>query len=291
MIVKNIRRALDERSLAELGIHVYGLSDPLTNRVLYVGKGGGKFEDDTGNLRVFSHFREAEQELERTVKDPLAQSSAKCLAIHAVWERGEDVRVSFYRRRLRDEREAFHVEAAVIAALTESSQGSTANANSGMHLDDHGALTLSEVVDCGAPPVNPPVAVRVLLFNIATSLSKRKSRTPSDVYECTRYAWARLGKPATDIIAIGYSGNISRGGFVNPQWHKEDDGRLSFTAEKSSWLDQEHPLVGHSFNAVLQLTPWRLRNGVIGVEFDGAGQFRIFRGASTEVAKRWYTCV
>ena len=30
---------------------------------------------------------------------------------------------------------------------------------------------------------------------------------------------------------------------------------------------------------------------LIGVEFDGAGQFRIFRGAPTEVAKRWYPCV
>lgn len=289
--MKNPRRVLDELSLVELGVYVYGLSDPQSNRVLYVGKGGGKFEDGSGNLRVFSHFREAERELEQAENDASFRPSAKCLAIQAVWSRGEDVRVSFYRRRLRDELEAYHVEAAVIAALTDSPQGATANANLGMHLDSHGAMSLAEAVDCGAPPVDPPVACRALLFNIANSLAKRQARTPADVYECTRYAWARLAKPAADIIAIGYSGNISRGGFTAPQWRKEDDGRLSFTAGTTSWLDQEHHLIGHSFTAVLHLAPWRQRNGAIGVEFDGAGQFRIFRGASATVAQRWFPCV
>lgn len=50
---------------------------------------------------------------------------------------------------------------AVIAALAESPQGVPDNANSGMHLTTHGAMSLAQVIDCGAPAVNPPKACGV----------------------------------------------------------------------------------------------------------------------------------
>jgi hypothetical protein len=288
--MRNAQRHLDAYSLSELGIYVYGLIDPESNRVIYVGKGGGKFEDGSGNLRVFSHFEDTERQLRRAEKELNFEASSKCLAIAAVWARGQDVRVHFYRRRLRDEREAFHVEGAVIAALSTSVHGETDNANDGMHLQEHGGLTLQAALDRGALPVNPTFACRALLFNIGTSLALRPGRTPRDVYECTRFAWANLAQPATDVIAIGYSDDISRGGYQYPRWDMEPDGRLSFTAAPENWLDQRHELIGRNYSAILALTPWRLWNGVIGVEFDGVGSFNIFRGAPAEVAGRAFPC-
>jgi hypothetical protein len=187
------------------------------------------------------------------------------------------VRIHFYRRCLRDEREAFHVESAAIAALSTSIHGKTENENDGMYLQEHGPMSLQEAVDRGAPPVSPTSSCRALLFNIGTSLAARPARTPADVYEC--------------IIAIGYSGDISRGAFLYPIWVEEPDGRMSFSTVGSNWLSENHELIGRNYSAVLTLTPWRLWNGVIGVEFDGAGRFCIFRGASSEVANKWYPCL
>lgn len=285
--MRNARRHLDARSLTELGIYVYGLSDPRTGRIFYVGKGGGKLEGRPGNLRVFSHFTETERHLATAS----VGMSRKCQTIADIWARGDDVAVTFLRRRLRDQDEAFHVEAAVLAALAGAASGDPDNANSGMYLAKHGAVTLDEALLFAAPAVDPPMPCHVLLFNIASSLSQRRTSDPEDVYACTRFAWAGLAPPAPNVIAVGYVAEISRGAFTNPVWRKEPDGRRSFTAPPSDWLAEDHPLMGRSFSAPLRLAPWRKHNGAIGVEFDGAGRFRIFRGAPRAIAGLWHACV
>ena len=102
-----------------------------------------------------------------------------------------------------------------------------------------------------------------------------------DIYECTRAAWFRLGRQDPNIIAVGHSDSISRGAYRSPQWSVQAGQRWSFIASEEDWLSDNTDLVGRNFRQVLWLAPHRLRNGVIGVKFDGEGRFTFFQGAPT----------
>lgn len=276
--MSNACRHLDAYSIASLGIYVYGLIDPETNHVIYVGKGGGKFEERAGNLRVFAHFSETERAIQQVQADPSYRPSRKCEAIRAVWERAQDVRIHFYRRRLRDEAEAFHVEAAIIAALSNSTHRAPLNDSKGMLLNEHGDLSLQGVIDRAAPLVNPAAPYRALLFNIKNSLPLQQHTSAADIYECTRSAWVLSEKPTAhnDVVAIGFSDFISRGAYTQLLWSSEAKRRRSFTSIRQHWLPNDHELVGRSFKRVLSCAPAFKYGKVIGVQFDGLGRFQFF---------------
>lgn len=299
--MNNPQRSFDDKTRSELGIYVYGLLDPLSKRVFYIGKGGGNSSENLeggSNLRIFDHFFEVESALAAG-----RQLTAKQLAIKAVWDRGNDVECHIFRRLLRDPQEAFQVEGGIIVALRLSTNGGPDNDNDGRNVERHGALTLQDALDLGAPLVNPSRACEVVLFNIGTSLANRAARTPDDYYECTRAEWV-LGlyyRDRPDLVAVGVQNEISRGVFGALQWNltrskqnPDKQGRLrtvNYHSFKGEWLPPENELLGKNWKEVLGKAPWRKRGGAIVVHFDGEGNFSILRGASEQTRGHSFSCV
>lgn len=290
---RNSLRQFDARSRAALGIYVYGLLNPLTRRVFYVGKGGGRFEEDGGgNQRVFDHLHSTEAALERG-----KALNPKQTTIKEIWDHGRDVEIHFFRRRLRDDAEAFHVEAAVIAALIMSAQGKPDNDTNGNNNGDHGPLTLRGVLDKGAPLVDPRTACSVLICSIDASLNRHEGEiTPEVIYQCTRAEWV-IGKgPMTvpGLIAVGVQDNISRGVYSDLVWShtsstkslknskKKNGAEIYHTTNKHSFdavpQPEEHPLLGRNWGIVRSRAPRISWGGLLGVTFDGAGRFKFFLG-------------
>jgi len=89
----------------KLGYYVYALRDPLEDGcIFYVGKGVGD--------RVYAHARHAKR-----VDPPKTSAQLKLTRIHKIHAAGLDVGVELVRHNLKDEAEAFEVEAAVIDVL------------------------------------------------------------------------------------------------------------------------------------------------------------------------------
>jgi hypothetical protein len=292
MITGNKLRQFNERSLEALGIYVYGLLDPQARRWIYIGKGGGSFEDGGGNLRVFDHFYETDRALKAAENSAIKLLGPKHRAIADVWARQQDVEIHVFRRLLASPDEAHHVEAAILAALNRSLHGTTQNANEGMRTERHGALHLHEIVEVGFPPVDPVFPATVVLLPIINGLKTRGAFTPQNVYEATRFAWVLADKHCArpGLIAVGYSNAISRGAFVGAKWRKEDDGRRSFDAPPSNWLGLDHELVQHDFSVVLATANLPRQNRALGVHFDGAGHFSFWLAGPASKTGVTFSC-
>lgn len=289
----NSLRQFDVQSLAALGIYVYGLISPLTRRIFYVGKGGGRFDKDGGgNQRVFDHLDSTEAALRRG-----QALSSKQTTIKEIWDQGLDVEIHFFRRRLRDDAEAFHVEAAVIAALIMSAQGKPDNDTNGNNNGDHGSLTLKGALDKGAPLVNPITQFSVLICPIDASLNRHKGEiTPEVIYQCTRAEWV-IGQrqmSVPNLIAVCVQDNISRGVYSDLVWSCTSSTRTLKNSKKKNGEEIHHTTNKHSFDAgckhemhVLLGQNWQIVRsraprikfgGLLGVKFDGNGRFEFFLG-------------
>lgn len=110
--IQNTEKPFDNNINMKLGYHVYGLFDPETGAIFYIGKAGGK--EGRGNARVLSHFSEAKDRINKPNNSP------KVDRIHEIWKRGQDVEWKILRSGLTSEDEAFAVEAALIDTLEVS---------------------------------------------------------------------------------------------------------------------------------------------------------------------------
>jgi len=205
--------------------------------------------------------------------------------------------------RLRNAEEAFHVEAGIIAALTQSQNGEPDNDNEGMSLVQHGALTSQQVLDKADPSVNPTVPCTVLICNISTSLRQKTDRQSQTFYECTREAW-ELGtgfREMGDLVAVGVDGDVSRGAYKDLCWgvhstrqittKKGSRRTLTFHSFNAESVSSEHDLLGRNWSNVTRTSPWYLRGRPIVACFDGKGSFTLIRGAPKGKEPDLYPCI
>jgi len=280
-VVRQNDETLDIGALKKLGIYVYVLQDPSTNRIFYAGKGGGS----EGNDRVLSHFKEAED----WIKGDKSNLSNKVRTILEVWSRGEAVNWFIVRHNLSDEEEAFHIESALIDALPLSSNGPLDTKQGGRNAQTHGLLSPSGVAAYKVPLVNPNAPrSRVLIFPIQRALDA--NRTP---YDAVRSYWSasadiRNVSESNPCYAVGLANGISQVVVEIHEWCPVPGvpGKWEFVGNVLATTD----LLNKNFSNVLApAMGYRMRGNYIGVEFNGKGEFRVIRGARDK--ELWYPCI
>lgn len=233
----NTEKPFDNNIRNKLKHYVYGLFDPKTGDIFYIGKGGGK--DGLGNDRVFGHFAEA--------KDAFfnGSTSDKVEKIHEIWlrEKNREVDWKILRSGLETEEEAFNVEAALIDTLKACGH-KLLNTQGGHRSGESGVLERGDVYAWAAPKLDVtsiPDELRdrpIFIFNIQNPVKRmRKEGVQPDYVEATRRAW-KMGEKWTrkeNAIAIGLVDGISRAAFEIQSWHPDE------TAPKR-WAMEPKPL-------------------------------------------------
>ena len=223
----------EPRVTEELGWYVYLLADPRESGlsgqgVFYVGKGQGN--------RVFAHQHAAEF----SAKANTLEQSAKIARINEITSAGFDIEVKILRHQLRDEEEAFTVEAAAID-LCNSMDARLTNIQSGHHSGNLGLRSLSDVnATYGARELIPSDfgGQKIVLIKAAKKFNLGDGEDA--LYEATRQWWkvaaARrdFGKPsAPDWAAAVYRGVI-RDVYKIVEWVGREDTRWGFVGDRTS---------------------------------------------------------
>jgi uncharacterized protein len=159
-----------------LGHYVCALRDPVEGgRIFYVGKGIGD--------RVYQHARHAKRvDLTKT------KGQLKLDRIQRIHGAAQEVGVEIVRHNLRDEFEAFEVEAAVIDTLRLAGVDLT-NLVSG-HGAERGWRRLDEIVAAYvAKPAKIRPEDRVLLIRLNRAQWSAAGGDPEELYERTRASW------------------------------------------------------------------------------------------------------
>lgn len=261
----------------KLKCYVYILMKPDDRRVFYVGKGGGKGD---GNSRVFDHFDEAEQVLNKR-ELPL---KGKVRAILETWKSSQKVAWLIVRHGL-TEREAEDVEAALIDTLPLTANGSLENLIRGQRVYQ-GLLSSDEVGALSATPASPNNAYPVVfVFQIQNALSQGRS-----LYEATRGNWSlsQNSRSLPQPLAVGVANGLSKIVCGIYDWETSPPGAKTY-AFNGNGLGH-HELLNRNFAAVLApVMGFLMRGGgYIIVEFDGGGRFRVLRGSADKTT--WHSC-
>ena len=154
-----------------LGYYVYGLINPFTGKIFYVGKA-------SANNRAFDHLKGNSTETE------------KLKTIQNIRERGKEPKVEILRYGLKDAETAFEVEASIIDAIGIEN---LTNAVRG-HGIEHGRLTLEEVERLySSEPVNiEDIEERYMMFFLTQTY--RTTMSEVELYDATRQAWYDVSK-------------------------------------------------------------------------------------------------
>jgi hypothetical protein len=264
----NPKRRFEPGEYAQIGRkYVYALQDPDDQRIFYVGQG-------TGN-RVFEHLDRAEILLQSRKR-----LTSKFEAIHAVWRKAKDVQLIILAGGLSD-READLVESVTLDALNLSSNGELTNAIAAPHSS---MVRVEDLAASAYPYVNPGLQYLKVLLLPAQRRQKNK-----DVYERCRRSWKvakkhrASGTEEQAAYAVAIVGGVSVGAYRITKWNKLEDDKWEFEGiphaelEKLNWRAIIKPAMGY----------WQRGNYLI-VEFDGAGRFRIVRGAQKPL---WMSCI
>lgn len=143
------------------------------------------------------------------------------------------------------------------------------------------AHKLSDEIDAvGAKPVDPSVSYeRVFIFPVRNALAENKT-----IYDATRGNWyVKPSNRELPAFAVGIVNNISRGAFRIEEW--------ATLGRKHHFSGVPHtPLEGCDWSRIIGTAKgyWQRGNYLI-VEFDGAGRFRLLRGAGPD--SPWYSTV
>jgi hypothetical protein len=253
-----------------LGKYVYCLVDPRDKKVFYVGQAKTK-------ARLKDHFKEAENYFSQTLKP--GHYSPHLLRINEIWAANEEVEWHIIASNLQDQKALDAVEAAIIDLLRISQNGPALNKIKGKHstfLDQEGLVSIS------AQPVNPSINLPfVFIFPIQNQLAN--GLTP---YEATRKAWyvKKEYREKTGAVAVGLSGNISKGVFQIGNWVNHDKKHQFNKVDlESDILDQL--LEKHWGKIISGVGYWQRGNYLI-IEFNGKGEFRYIRGNPDD--KTWF---
>ncbi|WP_420177871.1 LEM-3-like GIY-YIG domain-containing protein [Kerstersia gyiorum] len=223
----------------QLGYYVYGLVDPRTNEIFYVGKA-------SSNNRAYDHLAQA------------SNDSEKSLRIEEIRQTGIDPRVDILRYGL-DEHSVLDVEAAIIDTLGLEN---LTNAVRG-HGVERGRMTAEDVERLyGAPSVPlEDVKEAAILFFIKNTYSPTQDHI--ERYDSVRQFWKigeerRTPDPATGELpyklALAIVDSVVVGAYRIAAWFPagttvstrasshpdESNGQWEFVGQE---LDQ-HPLLG-----------------------------------------------
>lgn len=214
-----------------LGNYVYGLVDPFTQKIFYIGKA-------SSNNRAFDHLREN------------AKESRKSAKIKQIRHQGKEPTVEILRSGLLSEEVAFEVEAALIDAigmenLTNEVRG---------HGVARGRMTVEELKYFDAKPVSiNDIDEKCMLFFINRSYSPTLSEP--ELYDNVRQFWHKVAarkretleyKTALAVVdsTVVEVYNIvdwyPAGTTLSTRQYHGDDNRWEFIGQKVA----EHPLFG-----------------------------------------------
>ena len=264
---QNVELDFDHLLRSQLKCYVYVLGGPGSCDIFYVGKAGGH---GTGNQRVLDHFDGAHAVIaSKGARNPTAKEAR----IIEIWRKGDAVKWSIVRHGLPNSKEALHVEAALIDFL-----GLTQLTNRKREWTEHGSLSVSQLEDMSAPPlqVSRPFDL-VLMFNVKNSVERGVG-----IYEATRSMWemsVQFRTPRT--LAIGIVDGISYGVFEVIEWAlaPNEKRKREFTGKELA----AHELLKRNFSAVInkEKNTW-MRAMPFGIELR-PGEFRFRRGSTDTI--------
>lgn len=218
---------LDSEAERLLGFYVYGLADPRTGEIFYVGKGR--------NDRWHSHIKSANQRGEE-------EETEKRARIREIEASGVAVQVWFLRSGFplsaQGERIAFEVEAAIIDTLRLGNRLAPANVASLTNkVARHEAigrsrLSLAQAAQLFiADPVGE-IHEPVILLNLARTWHPEMSA--DELWEYTRNAWKCHGpRRANARFALPVSLGIIRAGYEISGWRYRQVGNRNWEDDRS----------------------------------------------------------
>lgn len=179
--------------------YVYGLRDPRTNKLFYIGKGKGE--------RIIQHVKESDGNPET--------ESKKLARIQEIEAAGHQIEHIFIRFGI-DEAMAFAIEQATIDALSANGDELT-NLVKGHNSTDFGYSTLADVIERYAAEPTPAIAVPLVMLKINNQY--KKGQEASATYKNTREFWV-VGKDTREKakLAVGLSFGIIRGVYWIDEW-------------------------------------------------------------------------
>lgn len=182
--------------------YVYGLIDPRTEKLFYIGKG-------TGN-RVFQHVAESD-------KNPESEK-AKLITIKDIELSGNSVKHILINWGL-TESEAFAAEAALINLVNYISADTLTNIVSGHHSE--GCMTVEEIEhNYGALSLLPEDFTHRTLVIKINKLYNRKM-TPEELYDTVRGVWrADINKAQQVEYVLGVYNNLIVCCYKPDRWYK-----------------------------------------------------------------------
>lgn len=196
--------------IEQLGFYVYTLSDPLTNKVFYVGKG-------TGN-RVFAHAHEA-------IESP--SEADKIGKIREILARGQAVRYEIARHGM-TEAEALEVESALIDFI---GLADLTNQIAGRHMDARGRMTVAEIIS--AYQTKSIKIVEPVLLIIVNRLFER-NLSAERLYEITRGNWVLGVRRNKAVYAFAVYRGIVREVYMIHSW-SQVQARTPEQKRQSRW--------------------------------------------------------
>jgi len=275
--MQNIQRTFDILQKKRLGKYVYALRDPRDGKIFYVGQGT--------NDRIFEHFNEANNCVKCSMK--FEELSSKIIRILDIWKNNEDVEWIILSHNLPLESKiADLIEAAIFDSLSESQNGDTLNEISP---PNSSRLLADDIEAMAADYVNPILALKyVFVFPIQNVLKGEISP-----YDATRTTWSISLKyrALKESYAVGLKNSISKGSFEIKNWIEVTN------TDKQEFISPQHPnanvyphLFNKNWNNILAKAKgyWQRGNYLI-IEFNGAGMFRIIRGAKD--TNTWHNCI
>lgn len=197
-----------EKSLLSLGdFYVYGLIDPRTNEIFYIGKGSGN--------RVFNHELES---LKSADSDKM-----KLKTISEIKSAGLDVKKIIINHNL-SEAEAFAAEAALINAFNYVSNIGLTNIASGHHFKE--ALSVEDYEkEYGAEELTESdIKHKILVIKINRLF--HRNIAPDELYDCVRGVWRASLANVKDVeYVFGVFNQLIVAVYKPTRWYKcKDEG-------------------------------------------------------------------
>lgn len=239
----------------KLGGFVYGLLDPITNKIFYIGLGGGK--SGQGNNRPDGHLKETE----KAIKSNQVLSKKQAI-IKTIWDKNLEPKLIIIRKNLKPQ-DAKQVEGALIDIFNHLHPMQLVNEVRGHGIDEHGIVTENNLIDLYADPIKPNVEIQdVWLFNIKNANKKENI----SLYDAIRGDWRISKKFQTSGFAVGLIDGISRVVIKIEGWGKgvNDEKKSSFSGNHADNCLIGEQLFEKDFSGIIKdLGYWLQGNPVL----------------------------
>jgi hypothetical protein len=195
----------------EIGYYVYSLTDPLSGKIFYIGKG-------TGN-RIFAHVHEA-------IGNP--EKSDKLDMIRQIRKAGQTVKYEILRHGM-TEKESLEVEAALIDFVGLSD---LTNKVSGWRMDERGRMTISEVI---ATYRAEEVKIKEPALLIIVNRLYQQNMEPERLYDVTRGDWVLGSRRNKAKFAFSVYRGLVREVYEISDWIEVEARDKNQNKKKNRW--------------------------------------------------------